>query len=286
MEKYSWKDFGKIANIDDLSGYLAGKEYLHGSYCHYTSLVAIEKILESRSFYLSNVSGFNDKIDTKQFSPQQNFFSLCFSTGINENLSLWYMYAGLDGHGGRLNFTKAQIKKLLSNASYELCEIDNNKNIVEIIATLINGKSMKISFRDILYYIDRGCSIDLKYNTMTNHIIPKSGFDEFLEQYKGFTKSLIWYYEKETRLLVELIGESINYIKPGKKYIVKMSIDDHVFQKMKIDLAPEITDANFDFILSDKNNIKQFIKTSSKVNLSAYSGTIEMKLCEKCSLKY
>ena len=68
---------------------------------------------------------------------------------------------------------------------------------------------MKVAFQNVMYYGENQHNgIDLKYNTMTNHAIPKAEWEQYKEKHIGFCKDLIWYYEKETRLVVELIGEA------------------------------------------------------------------------------
>ena len=88
--RWEWKDFGKIRTCKDLEAYLSGREYSHGDYCHYTGIDTINKILEGKTFWLTSVTGFNDTLDTEQFGEAGgDYFSLCFSTGVNEILPLW-----------------------------------------------------------------------------------------------------------------------------------------------------------------------------------------------------
>lgn len=120
--KYEWHDFDNLETADQLTDYLDGREFTHGSYCHYTRLGIIDSILSNNTFQMSCVAGFNDKIDAEQFKDPRRFYSLCFSTGVNENLSLWYLYSGMQGHGGRIRFTANSVKKLIQSSTYELWE--------------------------------------------------------------------------------------------------------------------------------------------------------------------
>ncbi len=289
MGKFNFHDFNILENSDDLVEYLKGREYGHTDYCHYSSLSTIDAILGNSTFRLSNVNGFNDTVDSDQFEEKWKYYSLCFSTGVNENLPLWYLYSGIEGCGGRIRINKGKIKLLLSNAKYTLCGFDED-NTSFVIKELKEGKNIKITFGDVLYYLEKGGKLSLKYNTKTNYNIPIADFEDYKKSHIGFLKSLIWYYEKETRIVAELMGDALNEIescdKPEEKYFIQMSIDKRVMDSMKIDLAPGIVDENMESMLQGQNNIKKYIFDSSKVKLSDYKGTVRMKikegLCKTC----
>lgn len=284
IQNYKWRDFGKIERGKALVDYLNGREWNHGSYCHYTNLKSIDSILESKTFRISNVLRFNDIKDRNQFSPNQHlFYSLCFSTGINENLSLWYMYAGMDGRGGRFVFTSSQIKRLLKNAIYTLCETDKENKDGENSILLVKDQSAKISFVDVIYQHEKGNEIQLKYNTMTNYGLSKAEYKKAKGELFGREKGIAWYYEKETRLIVEIIGDAAKSIDPAKHYFVEMTIPDDVYKAMKISLAPEISERDISKILNDYESIRKFVQSTSKLSFSEYSGSIEMNLCAKCN---
>lgn len=135
-----WRKFSKIETEKDLSKYLT-REYEHTKYIHYTSLDAINNIMKDRQFWLCDVRGLNDKKDIKQFDNEV-CFSLCFSTGVNENLSLWYLYSGIDGKGGSISFDKKKIRKLIQNGKYELWKFYGNDK-QEKICDIENGKMLK-----------------------------------------------------------------------------------------------------------------------------------------------
>lgn len=283
---YPWNMFGKLANEKQLSDYIKDRAYRHGGYCHYTNLKTLNNILKSKTLWLTNVSGFNDKADSRQYKEGKYNFALCFSTGINENLSLWYMYAGMDGHGGRLRMTKSDIKKLTDNAKYFLYEKDKNTNEMKKLVELKKNETMKSAFKDIIYFHeeDNEPNVSLKYNTMTNYIISKEEFQRYKNKNIGFCKGLIWYYEKETRLNIELIGKAKKIIDNNKNsqkdYIITLSLEP-VFKNIKIDFAPE--NLKIEDITSEYSEIKNFILETSNVSLSQYKGDIEMRLCDKCT---
>lgn len=285
-----WKQFGKLHDNRTLEEYFHDREYKHGDYCHYTKLSVIDSILSHREFWLNSVTDFNDENDAKQFTdPKSRFYSLCFSTGVNENLSLWYLYSGIDGQGGRLRLTKAFVNKLIERDSkYSLYEVKKDvfgrKEKVRKVMDLIKNENMILTFRDILYYkIKNNEMVDLKYNTMTNYNFSSREFSHYLSQHSGFCKGLIWYYEKETRLLVELTGSALSQLEEDKSYIVTLQFNDKIYHQLKLDLAPEIKEISD---ITDKySGIQKFLFDTSHVGLSAYSGTLKMNLCTECDTR-
>jgi hypothetical protein len=288
-----YRDFPQIETCEDLINYLDGREYSHKYYLHYTNIKAINSIL-GNGFWISCVDGFNDECDSVHFGKDKKYFySLCFSTGINENLPLWYLYSGITGEGGRLRFTKNKIKQLIESSTYQLCEINKDKNEAPkvIIDKLVDGESMKKSFKDILYfhenelYKNKPCELGLKYNNMTNYNVPQSEFQSYLIKYEKFTKDSIWYFEKETRLLIELIGAAKEIIDKDKDYVIVMKFPADINKWIKLDFAPEISDKKYGEILSKYDNINNFVKDTSNAKLSKYHGKIHMNLCKKCFKK-
>lgn len=276
--------FSEIENFSELYDFLKGKEYRHSYYFHYTKLDTVEKILKNRIFWLSSTKNFNDKIDSRQFDDDNLYYSLCFSTGENENLPLWYLYGSLDGTGGRLRLTRAQIGKLVENGEYRLCLLSDNG--LEPIMDLQLNKTMEREFRDILYCKEAENLISLKYNNSVNYNLTHKEFEKYQQHNKGFLKGLIWYYEKETRLLVKLINEAADKVKQcvntDIRFVVTLGIPDKVYKSMKIHCGPQIQSIE-ELAKENYPFINKFLQDTSSVRLSDYSGTIDMRLCDKCS---
>lgn len=270
--------------------YLDGREYEHGGYFHYTKLEIADSILRNREFWLSNVSGFNDTVDSGQFGKgEQPYFSLCFSTGLSENLPLWYLYSGIDGHGARLQVSKTWVRDLIRHGTFHLCRIKDNK--ADPIMPLTIQESMELEFWDVIYAQPRDSCYALKYNTMTNYQIQTHEFEKYMAKHIGFCKSLIWYYEKETRLLVHLIGEADAEWRRQIQGIstenlkVTLSFNDTLFRRIKLTLAPNIAPDEIDGYIGDKDGIQQLLRATSSVHASQYAGTIKLRLCDNCKLK-
>ena len=95
----------------------------------------------------------------------------------------------------------------------------------------------------------------------------------------GFTKSIVWYYEKETRYLMELQDHIAKMMNPGMQYYIAMRFSNAIKAMLFVGFAPEITSIKAETI--NYPHISQL--TSRKLELSEYSGTVEMRLCDRCS---
>lgn len=190
----------------------------------------------------------------------------------------------MDGCGARIRMTKANIKKLLEAGVFTLCEKqeENSKPKAEPIMLLKQDDTMELEFKDVLYFqtSDKTQSARLKYNTMTNNQISRSEVEKYCADNIGFCKGLIWYYEKETRLLVKLKGDAVRCLEEGKKYVITLKISEALRKKLNIDFAPEVV--NITEATSKWPHIAEHIIETSRVKLSDYKGTVKMNLCQKC----
>ena len=282
MSEYKYSQFGTLKTTIELEEYMQ-RAYTHSGYYHYTTLNNINSILESKEFWLSSVTRFNDTVDTSAFGEDADlFFSLSFSTGVNENMPLWYLYSGTDGKGGRIRVPKSQICKLVREGRYYL-----STNTTSICLKELNDTNSELMFKDVIYYKERigtNPCVDLKYNNLTNYSqISLDDFNLYKEKNKGFCKYIIWYYEKETRLVIKLKGDAKEYVENNKlgkdeNYVVKLSYEmiPKLKQSIKIDLAPEVTDIHRS--IEGMDAIKSHIIETSNISKSMYSGQINMRL--------
>ncbi|MGN1442780.1 MAG: hypothetical protein ACI4XE_02920 [Acutalibacteraceae bacterium] len=308
--RFKWSQFPELDNCLDLENYMkltmknknSNKKYRynrafqHNCFFHYTKLSNIEKIFGNHCFLLFNLGSSNDPLENK-IENKDSIFTLCFSTGINENLPLWYLYSGVDGKGGCLCFTKSQIYSLIYEGEYFLAQVDDNKTIIDRIPIKLN-EDFSCEIGDVVYMKKNGDFVDLKYNTMTNHNkISVEEFEKFKRNNPEFVKSLIWFYEKETRFVVRLTDKGKAKLKDNKKYAVILSFAKlpKTYEKIKLKLAPEaclqeITnegkciekDAQKLESISKYPNIKKWIYATSNCSNSDYVGQIKMNLCGRC----
>lgn len=284
-QKWEWNQFPSITNAKDMMEYLKDRPYGHGQYCHYTTLQAIDSILGQQTIWLSDISDTkdaNDLQEVQQFAGhEKEYYRFCWSTGHNENLPMWYMYGGMDGKGGRIRLTPAAVKKLNSKGTYKLCKKIDNSDKIETVMELTPGKNMEYTFQDVLYmqtedYIS--ADSEIKYNTKINRSLPPSEYETLRWQNMYFTKDLIWYYEKETRLLVRLIGDARKALEENATYLVTLTFPDDI--KCYIEFAPEVEIENEDYLQAYPNIRSyplQFFLKSSK-----YHGKLKMGFCKHC----
>ena len=279
---FSWKDFPSISTANDLEVYLRGREYNHANYFYYSASSIINSILGGHAFWLSNVKDVNDLLDAEQFIEPDYSFMLCFSTGINENLPLWYLYSGLDGKGARIRLTKTGVRDLIQNGEFFIAEFLGKRGIGKEIK--LDRKDLSMEFGDIIYAKETPAAkyTTLKYNTMTNYSLPSAEWKAFQNKHNGFSKGLIWYYEKETRLVVRLTGKAQKMIEKGKQYKLLLHFEEPLLKKMQIMFAPQIEPADIENELLKQTSIKAFRDASSRLLLSEYAGTVRIDACRDC----
>ena len=110
-----------LKNADDLENYIKyraakpgaeekyeeNRAYFHNNFYHYSKLKSITEILKSQSFLLSRCGCTNDPMEN-EIKDKDRCFALCFSSGTDENIPMWYLYSGVEGQGGCLTMTKSQ----------------------------------------------------------------------------------------------------------------------------------------------------------------------------------
>lgn len=299
--RFKWNQFSQLKNSEELENYIKyrianGKDgkyenlraYHHGVFFHYTKLNNIEKILKDKRFLMFHPGDSNDTSEN-DISEKKHKFYLCFSTGINENLPLWYLYAGVKGKGGCIRFTKTMIGDLIEKGKFSLVEVEKDNNHRKVkgmeYEKILEKDEYECTLQDVVYVGNskKENFVNLKYNTMTNYDqITKEEFLKFENNNQEFIKNLIWYYEKETRLLLKLTEKGIKKLEQDKDYAVIISFPEQIYKRIKLVLAPEINGIE-EIINSEKYPaIKKFMTDTSSVQPSEYQGQIEMKLCERC----
>lgn len=277
-DKTRWSSFGKLKTAEELDLYLTERE--HDEYYHYTGLEAIGAILDSSSLRLSSPNRLNDNIEKENMDKanlRNRVYIGCFSSGVHENLSLWCIYAGRNLNGGRIRFTKGGMKNIC-----------NTPHVIikqgETARTLDRKKDFEVLFRDVVY-IDKNSSgnCGMKYNNLTNFTcFPMHEYEKYVEKNPLFVKNIIWYYEKETRIVVkvseEIAKEFVNT--DDKPVYVHIPLDEKIRQAMSIQCAPGIKTMEE---IESKQYIRDFIHSSSKVSLSGYCNEININFCGNCN---
>lgn len=275
-----FKDIKSAAEINQL---LTEKAWSHTEYYHYSDIKSIKGILSDKKIWISSMCFSNDVTEHDRFGDETyRYFQLCFSTGTTENLPLWFLYSGRNGRGMRISFPKKVISKLCSAASAEL-ELFNRKTEDRI--KLVPEKNCKIYFQDVLYRKAEGDKYRLKYNTKVNNNFPTEEMYTVDKKNKGFIKDIIWFYEKETRLLVEVddgvIDKDLFQNERKSPYIVELTIPDECYKDIGITFSPvygEKDTGEIDEILSDS----AFVNFNRAKLLSEFAGMVQIDLCKQC----
>lgn len=319
IEKFVWADFSKkdnsneyiIKTAEDLDNYIKlrkGKEnqatskyeknraYYHDSFFHYTNLKNIETILDEKSFLCTELGLSNDPLEKIEDNLKHKVFHLCFSTGVSENIPLWYLYAGVDGNGGCLRLTKSLIYELMNceNFSFVYSKKDTNDWIFS--CNLIPKVDFEIKLQDVIYETEDNDSYRLKYNTM-QRTIQKNEFDKFKKINTHFIKSLVWYYEKETRILIKLTNIGFEkipdcIIDENNKFAVRIDFTSNFAEKMQLKLGPQFSVneegdkiSNYKILekLEKYPNIFKKISKGIESSKSHLTGQVKMTLCRNCT---
>ena len=265
------EDFMNLFDNNELSTH-------HTYYYHYTSLKNIDNILKEKSIYLTPNAERNDAAENKRGIGNISSFSACFSTGTSENLPMWYLYSGIDGKGGRIGFKKKSFVELKNNSDVYLAKVEKDIKPYKILDKKILEKDdYDIICRDILYIGEDTSSRELyrsKYNGDTINKISKPVYDAIADKYSNFIKGLIWFYEKETRIQVNIKNNRL--IDKNEKYIILLDISK-IFNDLFIRTAPEFKALTLNDI-AEFEGIKEW--TLSKIEKSDFAGQIEMRLDE------
>lgn len=316
--KFEWKDFTaknsddtyKISTSTDLDNYIKyrksaekidkyknNRAYFHDTFFHYTSLENINKILKSKKILCTK---YGDSNDLSEINPDDCVFHLCFSTGKYENIPMWYLYSGTDGKGGSLIFKKSLIYDLINDNKYCLMLRNNSTDEFDEKCDLEPEKDFSLQIQDVIYSVQENNHYTLKYNNRLRKF-DKDEFEKFIADNKYFVKSLAWYYEKETRILVKLTDSGICKLKEIKKelkinndseFAIGINIDNkNILKNMQLKLGPEYSlDDDNKKISTEKifekfkeyEYIHKWLCSVSNYSPSDYTGQIKINLCKKC----
>ena len=150
---------------------------------------------------------------------------------------------------------------------------------------ILSENNYKLLCHDILYIGKDSQKLDkyrIKYNNNTMNGVAASYAEKIKEEYERFYKGLIWFYEKETRIQVEIAD---GVLEEGKSYKVAISLES-VYNDLSIRLAPEFGNVPPE-IFTNYDGIREW--ASAKIRPSDYAGQMHMelrdKLCEACIFK-
>ena len=291
-----WADFPQLVSCAELERYFENRKNYAStgrSFYHYTSLRALESILKKGELRLSPFIRMNDRHEQiSAGNEKERIFSFCLSSGVNENLMLWYLYADRGREGVRVRFTGKMLQELMRCA----CEVSwydfaSGTDVSE--RRPLTDSEMVREIREVLYYREPGYArdsqCDLKYSTMTNYgKISRSDFALYQGRYPCFCKKIVWFQEKETRFLAAITPTALN----GLKLSVPMTEDIHpalwvklserIRTGLRIQLAPQCPDWHTLQKNGRYNGIWDRLGGVARIKDSDYKGDICIDLCSGC----
>lgn len=203
------------------------KEYNSSSFFwHYSSINHVQKIIEKQRFECRSISNMNDLNEAESYKAKSsNIYALCFSSAKQENIPMWYMYAGITGNGASIVFKHSYIFDMLEDIKM-LTAIKGNKEY-----ELKIGDDFDLYYGWIYYRENKDSNV-FKYRNTRYEVC--DDIQEFLED-NYFIKDYPWNYENEFRIVIKVKKEIIY-----EKIILKLP-DIHVNKGcISIRLGPEM----------------------------------------------
>ena len=236
-----------------------------GRFYHYTTKEAIKSIVDSLALRFSLAKELNDSND------KSNNYILSFTTSSVENIPMWYLYTGVNANGVRINITKTGINKILNQNLYYI--EGNEKKFIE-------RTNYKISFHPIVYYEDfktkdKGYA---GYNRIKfNHNVFYTTENEISKMRKNptFLKKMEWSYEKETRMCIEVLDNSLREKIGDFLYVDLKGIISH----FSITLGPNFSD-------KDNKDIEDKLRKTfngKSLEHSTLTDVINFDICKRCN---
>nr|MBQ6241782.1 hypothetical protein [Lachnospiraceae bacterium] len=238
-ETITWQDLRSKnpININDYNGKLSSY-----TFWNYTSLHCADLILKNKCFQVRNISAMND-LDEKQLHQEdcEMVHALCFCNSNTEKIPMWYLYSGITGEGIAIGLTQSvmiefikTIEKVRSLDGREF-SIGKDKEIEILFGWVYYQKKeqpKQVFYRNKLYEIDSPT--------------------EFIKK-NYFVKIYPWEYEREFRILFK---------NNTKEILEKVVIDipDQIYKKLKLKLAPEITEEMTSEIVNTEG-FKEYFKS-------------------------
>ena len=197
-------------------------------------------------------------VDEAELHSQNKEFVHCFClcNSDTEKIPMWYLYAGITGQGVSLGFSPSVMLELISS-----------------IQTITTPDKTIILQKGVDFDLDYGWVFYRKKEAPSQVMLKRKWYSLIdphnFEDNNFFIKSYPWEYEKEFRIVI--------HNKTGQKYDrLVLNISD-IYKKIKLKLAPELSNEQFaDLIPSLPGFFNFLIQAPQKSKLS-----INMNLCKR-----
>lgn len=187
---------------------------------HYTFMENAIDILESGCFRLSKLKFSNDLKE-----KQRDIYYLSFCATHVDDVPMWYLYAGIDGKGAKLRFSKGKIKNIIESLVFSTKENEKyNMKVKDYFDVECN------------YVLYKDVNNDYRYRG-EKYQADKS-INQFIKKNKFYVKNIMWRSENEFRIIFKLKnGKNLNsdfiYIKYTDAFHIFDSKNDNFYKERK-----------------------------------------------------
>lgn len=250
-----WKGKGP-AMASEVPVFLRLAAKSHKAFYHYTSLDALEKMLEKTSLRLTNMAGLNDLREGGGSGQEalERTYVASFGWSIRESVAMWWMY----GLKGNVKAAERVPIRLAFNG-------DAVRAAVEAVGGGKGQTGWKADFFDILYQFSARNPTGLGSVSWNKEIANENrcegnAFRDAAKAFPGFVKDGGWDYEGETRISIELpkakgehisipFGEALKTVKvlvgPGQEALLYLEIAKERLAKWGIDVEESGCEVRF-----------------------------------------
>lgn len=196
-KEYTYSEFSQV--ISNGSSKIADTNFNH-----YTKLSTVKKIFSNKFWYISSFQSMNDLAEAERYGDKKSStFAMCFSCGKAERIPMWYMYAGIDGKGAMISFTKNAFSSFIKQIE-TVYPVKNNKP--DLNMPLIRGKDFEIEYGYVYYCdFDNDRITNIKYKRNKYKISDSQEAELKFREDNFFIKNYEWEYENEYRIVFKML---------------------------------------------------------------------------------
>lgn len=263
-------------------------EFGNYHYSCYRKLGGLDDMLREKCFFTKALACQNDGIEKELHKDRTNIvFPLCFCCSNSEKLPMWLLYGGVDFKGSCASLTSAKMRDFVNKIKNGETRIfasarKNDKIVCNYERQFVINKDIKIVDCGWVHY-RKGNDFRCK-NQWYTIVDDPNGY----ERNSFLSKSYIWEYEREFRIVFELIGEYAERVLRGidKPCGIAIEIPQKIYEQLKITVSPSYKDFS-DIHVEKYEGIQRYLL--EKIQLSNFAGQLEMDLlknyCDSCKNK-
>lgn len=264
--------FAKISTPVELVDFLKKKGGNHNYYYHYTNLDALNGMIQSKFWHISNGRNMNDHHEFTKGETilWDDLFISSFVFGGGEHMAMWGLYSLPWQRSIRIMIPRDTMKRWMNEPQmiYKLPE-----NVSDKTYTPISNDGLKIDLTDVAYISGKSINdnnrvqwsreyFDTRFKTQLMNLSKEP-------EITGYLKNQAWQYENETRIRVQ--SSQANGCK-----IIAIKMPDYVLESITVTRGPWFEVGFEEEILRCKRAVKD-IKTSEFKDLVFYR-----KYCDFC----